>query len=114
MHPFPIRWRTAERVLPVEPLVRQEAARVHAFYPGLKIWRVDIESIPSSALAPASVCVTVEARASERQVIVSRDHADAAIAVRGVFDTLLRRYERRQGVDRRRGEAREKTQLRAA
>ena len=113
MRAFPIRWRTAKRLPPVEALVRQEAVRLFGFYPGLKVWRVDFESIPAAALAAASVCVTVEARARERQVIVNRAHVDAGIAVRGAFDALFRRFERRRAGDRRRGDAQERV-IRAA
>lgn len=113
MHAFPIRWRTAKHLSPMEALVRQEATRLFGFYPGLKVWRVDLESIAASTLAAASICVTVEARARERQVIVNRANADAGIAVRGAFDALFRRFERRRAGDRRRGEVKEKV-IRAA
>ena len=113
MDPFPIRWRGGKRLMPAEALVRQEAARLFVFYPGLKVWRVDFESIPGSALAAASVGVTVEARARERQVIVNQQHGDPGIAVRRAFDALFRRFERRVAGDRRHGEA-QATLIRAA
>ena len=104
MDSFPIRWRTGKRFIPVETLVRQEAARLFVAYPELKIRRVDFDSIPDSELAAASVAVTVEARAPERQVIVNQQHADAGVAVRRAFDALFRRFDRRWGGDRRHGE----------
>ena len=107
MYPFPIRWRSVKRLPSVETLIRQEAMQLLGFYPGLKVWRVDFESIAGSVPGEASVCVTVEARARERQVIVNREHAEAGAAVRGAFDALFRRFERRREGDRRRGEARE-------
>lgn len=113
MYSFPIHWRTAKRLMPLEALIRQEAGRLFGFYSGLKVRRVDLESIPASEIAPSSVCVTVEARARQRQVFVSRAHEDAGVAVREAFDALFRGFERRQLVDRRRVKP-QGAQLRAA
>jgi hypothetical protein len=97
---LPIEWRGVERVGAVEALIRRESARLAAWSGSPKVWKVTIDAGPQRP-APDVVCVRVEVRAPERQVIVNRAHADARVAVRDAFDDVFRKFERRVLRDRR-------------
>jgi len=107
-----IDWRGLAPQAGAETLARQEAARLAAWYPDLKVWRVALEA-PGLRFSPGQVCASIEVRGWQRQVILNRAHADASIALREAFDALFRKFERRARSDRRAARPR-KTELRAA
>ena len=106
-----IAWRGIAPQAGAEALARQEAARLAAWYPELKVWQVVLEA-PGSSLPTEPVCASIEVRGGQRQVIVNRAHADARIALREAFDALFRKFERRARSDRR--ATRPRKELRAA
>lgn len=105
-----IRWRGVPRSPALEAFIDAEAARLIAWYPGFKVWSVTLE-----AFAPAGspVCVSVEARGPQRQVIANSAHVDRSIALRDAFEAVFRRFERRVQRDRRTGRAHQKERLAA-
>ena len=105
-----IQWRGLPQSSVSEAFIRAEAARLTAWYPGLKVWRVTLEpSGPSGSAA----CVSIEVRGPQSQVIANSAHADRAIALRDAFEAVFRKFERRAQRDRRRGPANEKERLAA-
>ena len=109
---FRIDWRGLAPQAGAEALARQEAARLVAWYPDLKIWRVALQA--SGSCPPAEqVCASIEVRGWQRQVILNRAHADASFALREAFDALFRKFDRRVRADRRATRPRNK-ELRAA
>ena len=107
---FRIGWRGLAPPAGAEALARQEAARLAAWYPDLKVWQVVLEAADSP---PAHVCASIEVRGWQRQVIVNRAHADGRVALKEGFDALFRKFERRACPDRRATRPRSK-ELRAA
>jgi len=107
-----IEWRGLAPEPGVETLARQEAARLTAWFPDLRVSRVAIEA-PGFRASSKQVCASIEVRGWQRQVILNRAHADASIALREAFDALFRKFERRARTDRRATRTRKK-ELRAA
>ena len=105
-----IAWRGIAPQAAAEALARQEAARLAAWYPDLKVWQVVLEAAGSPTEA---ACASIEVRGWQRQVIVNRAHADARVALKEAFDALFRKFERRARPDRRATRPRNK-ELRAA
>ena len=105
-----IQWRGVPQSAASEAFIRAEAARLIAWYPGLKVWRVTLEPTgpPGSA-----ACVSIEVRGPQSQVIATSAHADRAIALRDAFEAVFRKFERRVQRDRRRGRAHEMERLAA-
>ena len=93
-----------------ETFIRAEAARLTAWYPDLKVWRLTLEpSGPSGSVA----CVSIEVRGPHSQVIANSAHADQNLALRDVFQAMFRKFERRVQRDRRSRRAPEKERLAA-
>ena len=107
-----IDWRGLAPQAGTEALVRQEAARLAAWYPDLTVRQVLLEA-SGSCLPTEPVCASIEVRGWQRQVIVNRAHTDPRIALKEAFDALFRKFERRARPDRRATRPRNK-ELRAA
>jgi ribosome-associated translation inhibitor RaiA len=105
-----IQWRGLPQSPVLEAVIRAEAARLSAWYPGLKVWGVTLEpSCPSGSAA----CVSIEVRGPQSQVIANSAQTDRAIALRDAFEAVFRKFERRVRRDRRRGRAHENERLAA-
>jgi hypothetical protein len=107
-----IEWRGLAPQAGAEALARHEAARLTAWYPDLRVWRVALQA-PEPRSPAEQVCASIEVRGWQRQVILNRAHADANIALQEAFDAVFRKFERRVRVDRRATRPRKK-ELRAA
>jgi hypothetical protein len=101
-----IAWDGVPRSPEVEAQIRDQAALLAAIHPGVHVQRVTLESMDPQGSLTGPVCVRLDVRAPERQLIVSREHEDAAGAVREGFEVILRAFERRNRSDRRLHEAR--------
>lgn len=108
-----IDWRGAAASGSLEALVQREAERLAAWSDSPKVWKVTIETSYPPRSLQEPVCVRIEVRGPERQLIVNRAHADAAIAVRDAFGDVFRKLERRVVPDRRAYPARVKEALAA-
>ena len=96
-----IEWLGLPRSPAVEALIRSEAARLETFAGKATVWKVRIHAPEHPHSLQDGICVSIEARAPERQVIVSRADADTGTALRDAFAALFRVFERRVLVDRR-------------
>jgi len=96
-----IEWRGLAPQAGAEALARHEAARLTAWYPDLRVWRVALEA-PDRLRWPAALgCASIEVRSSQRQVILNRAHADVGVALREAFDAIFHKFDRRERSDRR-------------
>lgn len=93
---IPIEWRGLSRSAEVEALIRREIARLEAFATKPTVWKVRLQAPEHPHSLQDEVCVSIEARAPERQVIISRADPDAGTALREAFAALFRAFERRR------------------
>ena len=98
---IPIEWRGLARSAAVEALIRSEAARLETFASQPAVWKVRIHAPEHPHSLQDGISVSIEVRASERQVIVSRADAEAGTALREAFAALFRDFERRGAHERR-------------
>ena len=98
---IPIEWLGLSRSAAVETLIRSEAARLEAWSSDRIVWKVRIHAPKHPHSLQDGISVSIEVRARERQVIVSRADADAGTALRETFAALFRHFERRVEHDRR-------------
>ena len=96
-----IEWRGRARSAAVEALIRSEARRLEAFASRPTVWKVRIHAPEHPHSLQDGICVSIEARAPERQAILSRADADTGIALREAFAALFRLFDRRLAIDRR-------------
>jgi len=99
-----IRWRGLARSGAVEALIRAKAVQLDAFYPGLTACHVAIEAPDPRQCHAGRICVSIDVRAPQHQVIVNREHVDAGVALREAFEAVARKLEalarRDRGIDR--------------
>ena len=103
---IPIEWLGLARSAPVEALIRSEAARLETFASRPTVWKVRIQAPEHPHSLQDEICVSIEIRAPEQQVIVARADADTGTALREAFAALFRIFERRAMADRRAGHSR--------
>ena len=97
----PIEWRGVAPAARLEALIRRESARLGGWSNCPHVWKVTIEAPDPPRSSRDQVCVRIEVRGAERQMIVNRAHADAGIALRDAFGDVFRKLERRVLRDRR-------------
>ena len=98
---IPVEWRGLARSAAVEALIRSEATRLEAFASKPVVWKVRIHAPQHPHSLQDGICVSIEVRAPERQVIVARADPEAGTALREAFAALFRTFDRRLVVDRR-------------
>ena len=98
---IPIEWLGLSRSAAVEALIRSEAARLEAWSRDRRVWKVRVHAPEHPHSLQDGISVSIEVRAPERQVIVSRADADAGTALRETFAALFRHFERRVVHERR-------------
>ena len=99
--PALVEWRGLPRLAALDALARRESARLGTWSSNLHVRKVRIEARDRSLFPQGGVCVGIEARGPERQVIVNRAHEDAGMALRDAFGAVFRSFDRRMNRDRR-------------
>jgi len=90
---FRIRWRGLPRSDALEAFLRANAAQLDAFHPGLTAWHVSVEAPDRRPWQAGQICVSIDVRAPQHQIIVNREHEEAGVALREAFDAVARKLE---------------------
>lgn len=88
-----IRWRGVPRSGALETLIRANAAQLDASAPGLTACHVVVEASDRRHWQTGQICVSIDMRAPQHQIIVNREHDDASVALREAFDAVTRKLE---------------------